>query len=415
MEDSFRVRVDKAFGSLATAASSLSSLWSLTDDEIHPEPEPEPFPSFFDDRPRGPGISPSTFRNELEKDLEDLDEDEDDEPRSRGPSKPDDYDDEQWEIKSSIGRDCTLDFEEEEDQYDKQAVGKENSGDRLYMKDINDDGVEIDSCNVIPTSFREFVRDPRANHLAAKIRLEEDAEAAKKIDALQVSEKSAPVSDNPLGNTSQDGVNPKSILKRKDNPSEFKSQKRVRFDSECDDRSNDESEETSDLLMKTSPMEDITASNKSSRTLEFATAVPDYIRNPTRYTHYTFDSSGDVDDNSNKQAYMDFLSQLKRSKTATESQSDDSLDDLPAVTFISKKKIGDATMVDTDALSKQNIDVGKDLMQKRGLPISIAAGDNDVCAMEEDEPEVRDDTKRSSQRSNRHYRKKAQELDETIV
>lgn len=129
--------MDKAFGSLASsssyspsstaASSSLSSLWSLTDDEIQkkewnrskgsPEPEPETFPAFFDDRPRGRlGKRPSGFRDDLEKDLEDLDEDEEeeeeeDEPMSRGGPKPDDYDDEQWEIKSAIGRDCTLDFE----------------------------------------------------------------------------------------------------------------------------------------------------------------------------------------------------------------------------------------------------------------------------------------------------------------
>ena len=48
-------------------------------------------------------------------------------------------------------------MQEEEDQYDKQAIGKENLGDRLYMKDINDDGVEISSCNVFPTSFRDLV------------------------------------------------------------------------------------------------------------------------------------------------------------------------------------------------------------------------------------------------------------------
>lgn len=125
MEDSFRVRVDKAFGSLAssstTATSSLSSLWSLTDDEIQktewnrsqdsPEPEPERLPSFLDGRARGSGKSSSSFRVELENDLEDLDDDEDVEPMSRGPSKPDDYNDEEWEIKSAIGRDCTLDYE----------------------------------------------------------------------------------------------------------------------------------------------------------------------------------------------------------------------------------------------------------------------------------------------------------------
>lgn len=282
------------------------------------------------------------------------------------------------------------------------------------MKDINDDGIDIDSCNVLPTTFRDFMRDPRANHLAAKIRLKEDAEAAKKIDALQVSEKSAPGSDVPQGNTSQDGMNPKSILKRKDNPSESKSQKRVRFDSEYDDRSNDESEGPRDVRKKTSSMD----SNNSSRTQEFASAVPDYIRNPSRYTCYTFDSSGDIDDDSNKQAYMDFLSQLKRSKSGNESQADDALEDLPSVTFISKKKSGDATVVETGAMSKQNIDLGKDSMHRGGLPLSIAAGDtenNDVCAMEEDEPELIDDTRKSFQRSNRQYRKKAQELDEPTV
>ena len=46
MKDSFRVRVDKAFGSLAssssTAPSSLSSLWSLNNDEIEKVVEQSP-------------------------------------------------------------------------------------------------------------------------------------------------------------------------------------------------------------------------------------------------------------------------------------------------------------------------------------------------------------------------------------
>lgn len=309
-------------------------------------------------------------------------------------------------------------MQEEEDQYDKQAVGKENSGDRLYMNDINDDGVEINSCNELPASFMDFVRDPRANHLAAKIRLKEDAEAAKRIDALQVSEKSAPEIDDPQGNTSLDGINPKPILKRKNHSSESKPQKRVRFDSQYDDRSKDESEGAGDICMKTSSVEEVTDFNRPSCTEEFTSAVPDYIRNPSRYTHYSFDSSGDMDDNSNKQAYMDFLSQLKRSNAATGSQADDELEDLPSVTFISKKKSGDAKMVETDAMSKQNIDGAKELMHRRGVSLGIAAGvteNNDVCAMEEDEPEVIYDTKKSSQKINRQYRRKPQELDESIV
>lgn len=311
-------------------------------------------------------------------------------------------------------------MQEEEDHYDKQAIGKENSGDRVYMKDIKDDGIEISSCNVFPTSFRDFERDPRANHMAARVRLKQDDEAAKKIDALHVSEKSAP---DIGGGGGGDAMNPKSILKSKDNASEPKSQKRVRFDSECDDRGNDdEHERTRDVRMKPSSMEDDAASNQSSKSEEFASAVPDYIRNPSRYTRYDFDSSGDVDDKSNKEAYMSFLSQLKESKAAsgTGSQADDALDDLPSVTFISKKKSGDATMGENETVSKQKVDTGKESMHRGTFTVGIAAGDtenNDVCAMEEDEPEVTEDTKKSLQRLNRRqYRKKTQdELEEPVV
>ncbi|KAK7311285.1 hypothetical protein RJT34_09319 [Clitoria ternatea] len=407
MEDSFRVRAERAFGSLPipSSPSSLSSLWSLTEDEFHqtpsnrlhrskPEPEPQPYPS-----------SSSGFHVELEKDLEDLDDDE----APRGPSRPPDYDDEQWQIRSGIGLDCTLDYEEEEDQYDKQAIGKEKSGDRVYMKDINDDGIEISSCGVFPTSFRDFVRDPRANHLAAKIRLkQDDDEAAKKIDALHVSEKSSPDFEG-------DTVNPKSILKSKDNPSEPRPLKRVRFDSECDDRGNgdddnDEHDGTRDVRMRTSSVDDVAASDQPSKLQEFDSAVPDYLRNPSRYTCYSFDSSSDMDEKANKEAYMSFLTQLRAAKGA--GSQDGALDDLPSVTFISKKKASDATMRDGEMVSKQKPEVGKEAMNRRAFPVGIAAGDaknSDVCAMEEDEPEVIEDAKKSSQKVNRHYRKKTQE------
>lgn len=132
MEDSFRVRVDRAFGSLplptsSSSPSSLASLWSLTHDEInptpsnrtnHPEPEPEPEPQ-SEPKPylwsNAASSSSSSFGVQLEKDLEDFDdedEEEDGEARfRRGQSKPDDYDDEQWQIRSGIGLDCTLDYE----------------------------------------------------------------------------------------------------------------------------------------------------------------------------------------------------------------------------------------------------------------------------------------------------------------
>ncbi|KAL5171882.1 hypothetical protein HKD37_16G044751 [Glycine soja] len=420
MEDSFRVRAERAFGSLPIPSSSLNTLWSLTEDEINnspsnrtPKPKPKPYPS-------------SSSRVQLQKGLHDLDDDDDDddeeEEEPRGVSKPPDYDDEQWQIRAGIGRDCTLDYEEEEDQYDKQAIGKENSGDRVYMKDLNDDGVEISSCNVFPTSFRDFVRDPRANHLAARIRLKQDDEAAaKKIDALHVSEKSAP---DIGGGSGSDVINPKSILKSKDNLSEPRDvRKRVRFDSECDDSGNDDDGlegRTRGVRMKTSSMEEATASDQLSKSKEFDSAVPDYIRNPSRYTRYTFDDSpSDMDDKSNKEACMSFLLQLKGSNAAkrTGPQADEALEDLPSVTFISKKKSGDANMCDSEMVSKPKLDAGTEAMNKRAFPVGIAASDSensDACAMEEDEPEVKD-IKKSSQKVNRQYRKKAQEnLEEPV-
>lgn len=133
MDDSFKVRVDRIFGSLSSSStassssspfnSSLSSLWSLTDDEIErrewikgkeeeqpPESDLEPT-SFFDGRTKVNERNLFGFRDDFEDDLDDLDEN----PKSNGSSskfpKPDDYGGEEWEIKSSIGRDCTLDYE----------------------------------------------------------------------------------------------------------------------------------------------------------------------------------------------------------------------------------------------------------------------------------------------------------------
>lgn len=134
MEDTFRVRVDKIFGSLTSSSAipsrSVSSLWCLTDEEIErrewnrdkesPEPQPDPgtYPSFLENCGKGfVRDSKDDYDVEVEKDLEDLDDDvEDDDLQQLGGSssksgKPDDYGEEEWEIKSSIGLDCTLDYE----------------------------------------------------------------------------------------------------------------------------------------------------------------------------------------------------------------------------------------------------------------------------------------------------------------
>lgn len=142
-EDSFKLRVNKIFGSLSSSSSSstsaapssssaLSSLWSLTDDEIEkrewdrdkgsPEPESTPYPPNLDgffskQQHRRTVVSDDKslkFSAEIEEDLEDLDDEVDDDADgdvSKQPAKPDDHDDEEWQIRSSVGLDCTLDYE----------------------------------------------------------------------------------------------------------------------------------------------------------------------------------------------------------------------------------------------------------------------------------------------------------------
>ncbi|KAJ6401224.1 hypothetical protein OIU84_016605 [Salix udensis] len=262
MEDSFKVRVDKTF-----------------------------------ERP-----DDTSFNSETEEDLVDLD-DEEDKVESSRPSKlkPEDCNDEEWDIKKSIGLDSTLDYEEEEDHYDKVAVGTEEPGDdRLYLAQMNDYGIDEDSGDVMPmpSSFGDLTRDLRANHLTAKIRLQEDAETAKKMDSLRVTEM-----ENIGAN---DDGNLKSIMKRKkvvqsdsmsiSNHLDSKLQKRVRFDPECKDGNDEESGGVEDIQMETT--------DSTEETLiyhlppDYPSGIPDYMRNPSKYTRYAFDSAPNVDEES---------------------------------------------------------------------------------------------------------------------
>lgn len=75
---------------------------------------------------------------------------------------------------------CTL--QEEEDEYDKVAVGREGASGRIFMGQIIDFGPAIlNPLNPLPTSLsemRQAARDARANHRAALARLEEDDQEA---------------------------------------------------------------------------------------------------------------------------------------------------------------------------------------------------------------------------------------------
>ncbi|KAM5582134.1 hypothetical protein ABKV19_011040 [Rosa sericea] len=423
MEESFSVRVGKTFDILAgsspsaTATAPSSSLWSLTGEEIEKRewnrdkgsPEPQLRPCNSNSNSKN-----DFFGNELEKDLLDLDDDDDveeeeedevvEEQSAKPKPMPDDYNEEQWQIKTCIGLDCTLDHEEEEDEFDKVAVGKGNAGDRFYMKDVNDYPIDIDSQYEVPNSLNDFTRDPRANHLAAKIRLQQDAEAARKIDSLRVSGNTAPsgaIADEFV--TSEDAINLKSILKRKNDEQlgSSKSQKRVRFDPECKDDCDEEPDGSKDIPVKSLSGED------------HVSAVPDYIQNPSRYTHYTFDSSTDMDEEANRQAYMDFRNLLGMSNTT---DAEAPRDFSKPVIFTPKKKSTDATMLEIDGELERPVGSSEESAPYRVVPIAIAARDHedsDVCAMDEDEPEIETSGRTSSQRIGRQFRTRTSlELDE---
>lgn len=280
------------------------------------------------------------------------------------------------------------------------AVGRENAGDRLYMKDFNDYGIDIDSGNELPSSLGDVNRDPRANHIAAKIRLKEDEEAAGKEGN---SSSAANSCVQPPGND----ANVKSILKRKDGQTDSKSHKRVRFDSTCTEKAPAKAD---DIEMETEEGVVTRQVPVPVPSRDFSSAVPDYIRNPSKYTHYTFESSSDMDEQSNRQAYMDFLNMLKRPKNVE----DEAPADLPkSVTFVPRKKRNEAASAGDDADGNQDKEgFGAEVPRhRRGFPVGVAIGDDqesEACAMEEDdETESTVNIGSGFKRAGRQYRVKA--------
>ncbi|KAL1201362.1 hypothetical protein V5N11_003773 [Cardamine amara subsp. amara] len=378
MDESFRVRIDKIFGSLSSSSSPassapVSSLWSLSEDEIATNERSG------EKENSGPSNSfPDIGRQENEPDELNIDGDE---GQSSGLQKPNDYNDEEWEIKSSIGMDSTLDMEEEEDDNDKVALGEKVY---VYMKDVNDYETEADEWEELPASLKDREKDPRANLTAAKLRLKEDAEAVNKLNSLHVSEvhkDNLPMStsenenalvvseDNLLetqvGSSDDSGLKP--ILKRKESQADSKLQKRVRFSSDI--RDDDSTGGDKDSVMEPS------SPNENGVEPDHPTGIPDYLRNPTKYTRYTFDS-GEVDEESNRKAYMDFLNMIRRRDEPVEGP----LVELPrSVAFVPKKKPMAESKVD-------NID--KNCEGRRGAIAVVAIEDCTVSAMEEDEPET---------------------------
>ncbi|KAM7484004.1 hypothetical protein LguiA_000013 [Lonicera macranthoides] len=409
VHESFKARVDKIFGSLTSSSkssslsSSSSSPWSLTDgevekrewsrrDKVEPNRDDEtPCSSSFDVlffknkknlRRRRRNKSPSTT---LLDDLEDPKDDDDDGSAN-----------DEWEIRSSIGLDCTLDYEEEEDEYDKLAEGRENAGDRLYMKNVTDHGPYLNSHNVLPTSIHVVCRDPRANRYAGKIRLKKDEVAATgKLDSDQTGDKfKSDTREDPHIMASEDSVQPKSILKRKENATTAKSSKRVKFDPDCKE---DDCEEASEKYNGS-----LTASVNDSSVAKNAPRVPDYLLNPSKYVCYSFDSTTDIDEKS----------------IMLEQKLDDasSIDTPISVVFIPRKKTSEAKAAICNSEVKQNHgDGSKQSSTQASSALGIAAGDvqqNEIGLMEENKPEIGSaGIVPCFKRPSRHYRNKSSEED----
>lgn len=316
--------------------------------------------------------------------------------------------------------------QDEEDVYDKVAVGREKSGDRLYMRDIVEYcGMDDNSHHELPTSFKNVARDNRANHLAAKLRLKEDAETAGNFGSLKLSEIAAQPASEARGDIKDNGVTPKPILKKREMQQSGRSAKRVRFQQEFVGTNIDSGEQSSPIeLERTTSQEgaDKLPPGEAKTTAEasglphYSTpkdcqgepstsgSIPDYVRNPSRYMRYTLNSSDDMDEESNRRACMDFLNLLKKPNGIEQEHSEHLVSSPKSLIFTPKKKESDTSIVRKDNEFKQNLaDISKD----KAFPVGIAAArdtDGEICPMEEDKPENLVDKSSSAQKPGRQYR-----------
>nr|GMD92189.1 uncharacterized protein LOC109176041 [Ipomoea batatas] len=164
------------------------------------------------------------------------------------------------EIRSSIGLDKTLDNEEEEDEYYRLAKGKGKAR----------------NC---------FRKDPRADEIAAQVRLKEDVvEAAKYEPNFFNTEVSGEKHENK--ETSDDCSKLRPILKRK-GVGEGRSKRRVRFDPSFVDESED-ALERGPVFSGASSTEDTKEQDSGSLFDENKPKVPDHLINPSKYTLQQF-------------------------------------------------------------------------------------------------------------------------------
>eukprot|EP00252_Welwitschia_mirabilis_P028033 TRINITY_DN9932_c0_g1_i1.p1 TRINITY_DN9932_c0_g1~~TRINITY_DN9932_c0_g1_i1.p1 ORF type:complete len:553 (+),score=114.16 TRINITY_DN9932_c0_g1_i1:140-1798(+) len=544
MDNAFKDRLGRIFGSLLGDEQG-SAAWQVSETEVERRTwrrtEPD---SSREETPCASSFS-SAFLSERSADrdpseplLENTGEESEGSRGGRlrfGWEQDDDAEADGRRMRSVVGLDSTLDREDEEDEYDKVAVGRENASERTYMSDVLSAGSKINPHNVIPGSLDELKnagRDPRANHFAAQARLREDDDEAathfdkdkepssvmemisnkgsvmknnednaddvkdesgdaimqeaqmgteademksdmelKSIMRLNLGEESSKSISETCGQdsacdviqmkhmaddlqmheaesaTNSEGCKPqvklRSIMKGKKRqgnpnlrsecqPSQIKSvgisnegdqvitsssqgsKKKVRFELgvKGDESSHDvTSTENSEVRTTLSGGSSIESSQSMSNN------IPDYVRNPSKYTHYTLDWSNEEDfDTTNMQALKDFT-QLGKKQPEESADTERALELPKSVTFIPRKKAENSEKkrenVDSSCEYRDNESIEK-AYKSNSQPIGIAARQTMECDTLESvtskiEPEHSgiEDRVSKAQRGSRKYRSKS--------
>ncbi|KAK8938013.1 hypothetical protein KSP40_PGU017476 [Platanthera guangdongensis] len=235
-------------------------------------------------------------------------------------------------------------FEDEEDEYDRAALGGGASerSERLYMSDVKNHGPHLNYHSIFEDTeddpyngSHDFLKDPRADHLAAATRIGEDQKAAENF----------PVQNYGKADLAIEDIQLKPILKRKELLDDSKPKKRVRF--------NHAAKAYNDLKA--------TAVDPNSIMFDESVGLPDYIRNPSKYTCYTFE---DYEDSNlaNKRAFEDFRNLHKKSNSEEQQhQQQQHMDEeeLPkSITFNPRRKSHDVVPVNNDFRDARESDPG---------------------------------------------------------
>lgn len=503
METNFNGRVDQVFGGLFQSPSDGRG-WRLSDEQIQKrqwrreeaDSAREEIPcassfsgDFMNDGKRCGNANRPRVRSTWEGNFESDDEQEIGE-RNPGGNADEDGDGEAAErlMRSVVGMDSTLDYEDEEDEYDKVALGREDAAELTYMREIMDVGPKVNSHNSLPRSLYELKhswRDPRANHYAASTRLkEDDEEAAAHPDTVMVDklnldedEEGRKLNDDKenkklegtingiprkdeIGSLLLQEVKPrielKSIMKVKQNQIEAqqelesepsplkeatgvpgmctppfdsnmqKTKKRVRFEpgSKGDPAGKLEPKHDDIEGVNSRKRPSIRGAGSSDSVQDDCLGVPDYVKNPSKYIHYTLDWSNDDSDTMNMQAFKDFSQLVKPSDSAASMQLDNSAELPRSVTYIPRKKAACFEKMRENSDHTINCQTTEEVSSEKSnkpaiIPVSIAASQATeielpaVINAEGEFEELNTKNRNAGIQKSRQYRSKAKAYEET--